>query len=355
MLHLYCKGAAPALLSTLLLTAVTQPAAGLMFEFNAGDGVTPEVQSGFEAAGRLWSDFFLDDITVTVDIGFQPLSGNRLGSAFSSLVGRDLDQVSAALTASTTNAQDRQAAASVVALGETISFRTGGGDGAAFQLDDGAGPSNTRLAITLANARALGLAGEMADAVDGQIVFNSGVAFDFDRSDGISGNAFDFVGTAAHELGHILGFTSGNVFADDRTPEFLSDFGHLSTLDLFRYSEESLALEGSDGIDISTDFRVSRPFFSIDGGRTVLATFETGTANGTGFGGGHFSNGQGFGLLDPRAEGTGNILEVSELDLLAFDVIGYELIPEPASGALLVTGTGLLLGRRRSREAALRR
>ncbi|MBK7059844.1 MAG: hypothetical protein IPH51_04770 [Rubrivivax sp.] len=40
---------------------------------------------------------------------------------------------------------------------------------------------------------------------DAFVQFNSNYAFDHDRSNGIGSGQFDFVGIAAHEIGHALG------------------------------------------------------------------------------------------------------------------------------------------------------
>jgi hypothetical protein len=41
-----------------------------------------------------------------------------------------------------------------------------------------------------------------------RIGFNSAFGFDFDPSDGITGNRTDFDAVAVHEMGHVLGFSS---------------------------------------------------------------------------------------------------------------------------------------------------
>jgi hypothetical protein len=54
----------------------------------------------------------------------------------------------------------------------------------------------------------------------------------------------------------------------------------------------------------------------------------------------------GLGIMDPTAF-PGELMAMRDNDLLAFDVMGYTLVPEPATGALLGIG-GLILLRRRS-------
>ena len=53
-----------------------------------------------------------------------------------------------------------------------------------------------------------------------------------------------------HEIGHSLGFTSGVDILDLNASGFLDDqFDYVSTMDLFRYSAESVAAGGNGTID----------------------------------------------------------------------------------------------------------
>ena len=331
------------------------PAQALRFDFTELNGpLAPEVVQGFEAAGQLWSDLFSDDITVRLNIGFEQLPQDVLAQAGSPALAVPLANFQDILAADATNADDAQAAASVAALGGTLEFRTGGLGSTAFGtprpgfvLDANGNTSNTTVNVNVANTRALGILAPDFPVSDGTITFSSDFDFDFDRSDGIDAGAFDFIGIAAHEIGHALGFTSGGDIADLSTPAAQDNVTSLTPLDLFRFSEDSLALDGSDGLDISTITDLDRlPFFSIDGGLSALAEFETGAANGTGFQSSHFLDEQGFGLLDPTIT-TGTINNISGLDTLAFDVIGFDLVPEPGSALALAGGLALLARRRR--------
>lgn len=150
-------------------------------------------------------------------------------------------------------------------------------------LDNNFTTNNVYLDVNRANAKALGLLGSNNTSTDASIAFNSDFNFDFDRSDGISSNAYDFVGVAAHEIGHVLGFSSGVDTVDYLSepngpvaPLSLEDYRVFTPLDLFRFSNTSKAF----GVpDLAAG---SNAYFSIDKGQTNLGQFSTGTYNGDG-------------------------------------------------------------------------
>ncbi|NJR32447.1 MAG: hypothetical protein HC778_05960 [Chamaesiphon sp. CSU_1_12] len=96
---------------------------------------------------------------------------------------------------------------------------------------------------------------------DGSISFNNAFNWDFNRNDGISGGAFDFIGIAAHELGHSLGFISGvDTLDGNASGTFYNDrqFTYVSPLDLLRYSTDSKMLTRSIGLPISRQIFFAR-------------------------------------------------------------------------------------------------
>ena len=354
------------------------PAVGqLTFNFvdSAGDpaignpNIAPEAVAGFVAAGERWSDIFDDNITVNIEIGFDPIpsitGATILGSTGSTLVDSPADlmgmfptfeSLKDQLTADATSENDFIAIDSLPVGNEAtngptlrvISFLTNDRDGNII-LDgdtsigggDFSGINNTLFAITNANAKAIGLLPGTAPAIDAFITFNSTIDFDFDPSNGITPGTTDFVGVATHEIGHALGFISGVDTVDIATgagpsagadingaaPGIgdLNGFALFSTLDLFRRSEAAFAAD-PDAFDFTV--RNGAVFFSIDGdlsdGDDVL--METGSFNGTGNQASHFLDGfPPRGILDPTA-GPGELLVISENDITAFDVIGYDLI-----------------------------
>ncbi|MEM7624303.1 MAG: NF038122 family metalloprotease [Planctomycetota bacterium] len=341
----------------------------------AADTIDPVAVAGFEAAGDRWSALFADDITVNIEIDFDVIpsatgatilgatgasiidSAAELGSGFPtfSLLKNqlDLDATSNNDLIALANLPDGNpttiAGGPVTDSGlilDSLSFRTNDRAGNFFLDDDTAvgagdttGINNTLFAITSANAKAIGLVPADDPGVDATITFNSTIAFDFDPSDGITPGTTDFVGIATHELAHALGFVSGVDTVDALSgvgPSAdldingaaaglgeLDPFAIFSTVDLFRRSEAATALD-PDALDLSNDPGV---FFSIDGdlsdGDDI--PLETGSFNGTGFMASHFLDDLGLGILDPTV-GPGELLIITANDVLAFDVIGYDLI-----------------------------
>jgi hypothetical protein len=192
-----------------------------------------------------------------------------------------------------------------------------------------------RVGITTANAKALGLLGP-SSAVDATIRFSSDFSFDFNHGPTIAPGQLDFVGAAAHEIGHVLGFVSGVDDIDTLGGQFPGENFSSNLIDLFRYSQESLAA-GPGYTDYTADNRLK--YFSADGGSSLVGAFSNGLVFGDGRQASHWKDFQGIGIMDPTAN-FGERLEISYTDLRAFDVIGFTLVPEPGIIALL--GLGLL-------------
>jgi len=298
-------------------------AQALQFNFSPSSGTSQQAIDGFTAAGDLWSDQFTDDITVNIDIGFESLGSGILGQASSNTVGSRYSTVRNALSNDRLSTDDNTAVANLQ-TGSFLDFLTTDPFSGNTIRDNNSSANNYYLDINRANAKALGLLSGNNSSTDATIKFNSDFNFDFNPDNGISSNAFDFVGIAAHEIGHALGFVSGVDIVDyyskdgPGAPLSLDPYRIFSPLDLFRYSKNS----ANQGIlDLAAG---SKAYFSIDGGDTNLGLFSTGSYNGDGRQASHWKDNRNLGIMDPTAA-RGELLSISDLDLQAFDVIGWNL------------------------------
>jgi hypothetical protein len=241
---------------------------------------------------------------------------------------------------------------------------------------------NSTLRLTRANQKSLGLLApaDGGPAADGTLKLNATMVpvFDFDIADGIDPGKIDFTAVLLHEFGHGMGFISGVDHIDyagsldpagidpPDAPDHPFDYSEdaiFTPLDLYRYSIDSLSVpaQPSPGGVLDWAFGSSsifdNPYFSIDGGSTVLAPFSTGVNFGDGFQAQHWKDDSllgkapPLGIFDPDID-SGELGVVTPMDLLALDVIGYDrlVVPEPSTLALAGIGalaTCLFVRRRR--------
>lgn len=352
---------------TLALTALglsSKAAQALSFNFSPPPPtVNQQAYDGFVAAGNLWSNLFTDSVTVNLTIGFQSLGAGVLAQAGSSQQSFSYTQVRNALLGDRKSTDDFLAVANLPAIpgfnmliNRTSNNPNGSGSATPY-LDNDGDANNTTITMTTANAKALGLRTANNTSTDASITFNSNFTFDFDRSNGISSNAFDFIGVAAHEIGHALGFISGVDRLDFKSqpsnggPLPDDQLNDVTTLDLFRYSTLS-RVQGAGVIDWTADNRDK--YFSLDGGTTAigdmsLPDFANGTTYGDGYQASHWKDNLGRGIMDPTF-GNGELGVITELDNRGFDAIGWDRanassIPTPAVLPGLI-GLGLSLRRK---------
>jgi hypothetical protein len=323
-----CKQAAVAAgmaLSGIGIGAVITPANALTFNFSPTADTSQLAIDGFKTAGNLWSSLLTDNVTVNVNINFTALNAGTLGETSSSNRSYGYDRVYSALKTDRTSADDNIAVQNLpttsafnLLLNRTANNPNGSGSATPY-LDNDGDANNRTINMTSANAKAVGLLGN-TNSADASISFSNSFAWDFNRNDGISGGAFDFIGIAAHEIGHALGFISGvDILDGNSTSQFYNDnqFTYASPLDLFRYSDES---KNVNAIDWTADARDK--YFSLDGGVTKIASFSTGVLFGDGRQDGHWKDNLGLGILDPTGA-PGELLQISETDLRALDAVGW--------------------------------
>jgi MYXO-CTERM domain-containing protein len=317
-------------LGLVLACACVGPArAQLTFNLIHDPGMNVQALAAFQQAADNWSAVLADPITINLNIAFNSSPGaGILGSTSAGFFNIPYTMFKGAMTADRTSASDYAAVAALPA-----------GPGYSLLLNHPNTPNSTytgagdTITLTVANARALGIYQASGGYVDASITFNSTFNFDFNPADGIAAGKYDFVGVAMHEIGHALGFFSG-VDVLDGHPGLAAADTIQTPLDFFRYSVASASLGLMDG---SADTRTE--YFSIDGGATELGYFSLGVAFGDGRQASHWKDNLGLGVMDPTAA-PGELLVVSALDLLAFDVMGYNLVgalgPDPQPGPVPV-------------------
>jgi hypothetical protein len=336
----------------LLACVYAGSAQALVINFSYDPAMDTRALAGFQAAANLWQNIFTDDVQVNLNIGFSELRPGVLGSTGSTQGSISYNTFRQVMTADAKSSTDMKAIANLpkgpclnVLMNGTNVNPAGVGSGETF-LDNDCDANNSTIRMTWANARALGLVPNSDTRSDGNISFSSSFTWDFNPNDGITAGAFDFIGVAAHEIGHALGFISGvDVLDLNRSGNFGDhQFVYIAPTDVFRCSPESKAA-GAD-LDWAADGRDK--FFSLDNCTTALSVFSEGRTHGDGQQASHWKDNMGIGLLDPTA-GRGERLTISALDVQMFDAIGWD-VPEPASIALFSLGAAALAGSRRRKQ-----
>jgi hypothetical protein len=364
------------------LSAVTASVSGggggMNFILNdlGGVGVGSQARAGFEAAAALWSAVLKDPITIRLDVQFAALGPNILGSTGSTTNTVNYTGLKGLLAADIKSGRDASAVAALQA--GPLSFVTNEPPGAGAIdsrlrfLDNNNSFDNNNIQINTAQVKALGLnplynAGTNPGGRDGSVSFSTLFAWDFDPTDGITPGTIDFVGVAAHEIGHALGFRSGVDLADNNAlPGRAGPNGVRGLNNIAWGTVHDLQRYGSFGGSPTLDWSIGgSSCFSINAGQNCLALLSTGRFNGDLRQASHWKddillNSSPLGIMDPTATGPGGtrpFMRISGLDLIAFDVMGYDLsgsVPEPSSWAMLISGFGIVGAtmRRRRRVAA---
>jgi len=299
---------------------------GLQFNLNPAAGMSQQAIDAFQEAADILSAMFSDDIIVNINIDFKTLSSGSLGQSTFILQSNYYSEIRTALLNDQTSGSDNTATNFLPtgsSLGVYINLTQNNPNGPGSitpYLDNDSDANNYRMRITTANAKALGLRAPDYSSTDATITFSNQYTWDFDRSDGITYGAFDFVGIAIHEIGHAMGFTSGVDYLDSNPGQWDYTYTQINPLDLYRFSNGSISV-GAD-IDWTADTRTK--FFSIDGGTTNLATFSTGVDYGDGRQASHWKDHLNLGIMDPTAA-PGEFLDITSVDIIAWDVIGWDV------------------------------
>lgn len=302
--------------------------------------------AAFDRAAAQWEAFFSDPITVTINADMVNLGNtSTIGQTGSVLLSTGYETVRNFMIS---DALDEGTDDEIVFFLPSITQ-------AQFITPPGTVFSEFATA-TKANLKAMGFGGldTTFGISDGMIQFNTQFAFDFDRTDGIAPGFMDFETVAAHEIGHLLGFTSVvdsiNAGATSISP---------NPLDFFRFQND---VPGRDPSTVP-EF-TAFPRYLIPGGGTpetaeaVFDDIDHEWRLSTGLDTGRFPNidqrqashwkdndltGVLIGMMDPTLAPQ-QIFSISAADVRAFDLMGYEVVsgtvvaPEPATLPLYILG-----------------
>ncbi len=289
--------------------------------------VSLEQMIGYEMASILWGQLFTDEIDVNIlATSSDELDPNVIGGAIPEFHEQHYALFLQYFEADITSAED-QAAYDALQQGNTVDFL----------LNDDLVSGNTKLKLTTALAKALGMdeaisldryvLDESTNYLDGTIMMNQDFAWDFNyiRDSEAAENTLDFLSVALHETGHILGFTSSLDYSLQQETLYSgrTELSNFSPLDLFRFSAESLSQNNPDGSvnDLSIG---GVTWFSPDGGETLTAKMSTGK-EGDGYQASHWERRYDpLGIMDPTLWYQERA-SITDLDFLAFDVMCYDL------------------------------
>jgi len=255
-----------------------------------------------ENVARGFSNALRSTATINLNVGWGEVGGNALpsnglGASYFYLSGPyTYSQIVNALSAHATSSDDSAALTSL----------------------SGSDPTNGgHLVLTTAQAETLGLLSYSGN--DGSIGFGSGFAYTFAPLDRAVGGAYDFIGTAVHEIAEVLGRVA---FLGSTVGSITNAY---SLQDLFRYSALNTRDLGAGG------------YFSPDGGKTNLNKFNTGGGDA-----GDWAGSAGNDSFNAFASsGVENI--VTGADIRTMDTIGWNLVtpfansPSP-DGSILTLG-----------------
>lgn len=327
---------------SLCCLVVTPSAQALNFNFIT-TGMSSAATNALNLAGSSWSSKLLDPVTINITVNMTNLNDTRvIGNASSIDLWSSYTPLRNLLISDAAN----EANNAIVKYLPTANQ---------FSANLPTGITKTDyLAATKANFKALGTTNldGLFGINDGTINFNSGFAFDYDASNGITSGTIDFETVATHEIGHILGFVSivdeiDAMLADKQTGAITPYL-----LDLFRFGTNANPTTTADFSTMSRDLRPTVASYFDD--LSVEAPFSTGTFTGDGYQGSHWKETSSnlWGIMDP-AFAYSQIAGISKYDLRAMDLIGYELTAVPLPPAIWFFAGSLLAWARLTRRSLI--
>jgi hypothetical protein len=280
----------------------------------------PQARDAFLRGAERWEEVIRSPVTMIIDVDFGP---TRFGFPYGpNIIGGTISQNIGSATAYSEVRNALIAGASSSRESELYNSLPAG----AIPTDLG---NTTAMNSAAAVFRALGIISPVANpdtetnfGPPPSIGFNSAFEYDFDPSDGIDANKFDFDTAVVHEIGHALGFVSevGDKELDSSEPVAVT----LQDLLRFRPGMTLAAFPTAPRILSSGGTHV----FFAGGTELALSTGRIDHTGGDRNQASHWKDdaitGQTLGVMDPTLS-EGRRQTMTDNDLLALDSMGYQV------------------------------
>ncbi|MBE9031281.1 NF038122 family metalloprotease [filamentous cyanobacterium LEGE 11480] len=313
------------------------------FNFTYDQGVSYNQMLGMEIAGQAWSHYLQDNTTINIHIASSSdLPAGVIGGALPAMKSRvSYENVRNALFNNRTSSLDHTASQHLSQdWRQAVEFDWVTEADEAISDQDNRQRLLRRLNMTNANAKALGIATN-GSALDGFILMGKAAPWSYKFTGTTASTKLDFVSTAMHEIGHILGFVSGldnpgelrsawQAFQSNRMAEYEQKLWNRANsgtvLDLFRFNAERT----SANPDFSYGNFGGWKKFSVDDGATALGYFANGDSindGGDGYQASHWQSSEWYqanSVMAP-ALGRGRRQSIGWVDVQAMDAIGWDV------------------------------
>lgn len=319
------------------------------FQIYYGPETTLDQMTGMELAANIWSQFLADKVNIKLFAATTSgLPKNVLGSSTAEMLKNrhSYEELYKQLSKDKKSQNDSTAEQNILKF-PYLSVMLNG------KVIENIDKTN----ITRANAKALGfLSATDTTDFDGHIVLSKDLtnisdvnpltwAYNYSNNE-IPPSSLDFLTTAIHEMGHILGFVSGidnphleaalrdteHPITDDVIDKIFTPldgvrFSDTSKNQVIKYDSGKYSWTGIPDLSIG-----GSPFLTFDKGNSTVensATGEETSLGGDGEQGSHWKQGT-DGIMDPYLQ-TGKREVITSIDLTALDLIGWD-VRSPAMG-----------------------
>lgn len=177
-----------------------------------------------------------------------------------------------------------------------------------------------KLMITSANGKVIDFKlkfPKQYNGLDGYIQFNNNIPWHYNYTTATPMTKYDMTTIAMHEMFHVLGVVSGVDPSNIKKP-------FPTTLDLFRYSEESLSQGAVDFRQGSRSY-LSQDIIGTNSGKYLSKGVDI-SVGGDGYQGSHWENNPAnpVGIMNPT-QYAGQKMGITESDLMLLSLIGYDV------------------------------